>query len=238
MAIIWNPQSELLREPDLLEPGKQFVGSVKADLSHPLCPDVVILPYQGVLLNLINNKIAALGVGTANSIDVVNGKRVYAQGTLADSGFFTVPAPGTGKFTWIWRGKTAPTVEPLSRILSSAGGEFTPGYLYFRNHEDPAKPWGMYDDGYALADTVLSGGTWYDLAIVRTGTSNNETLFYIDGKADGAGTSASNLTNTQLKFNDIEARFYTEFYYQYLRVLTDSERQSIYHDPYQFLIPA
>ena len=36
MADFWNPQSELLREPNLLIPGKKPVGAVRVDQSHEL----------------------------------------------------------------------------------------------------------------------------------------------------------------------------------------------------------
>ncbi len=44
--------------------------------------------------------------------------------------------------------------------------------------------------------TALMANTWYHVAVVRVGTSTNQTVIYINGVSSATGTSASNFTQT------------------------------------------
>jgi hypothetical protein len=47
------------------------------------------------------------------------------------------------------------------------------------------------------SNTNLSNGTWYHVAMVRSGSTGSWTVtFYINGKSDGGGTTATNPTGT------------------------------------------
>jgi len=69
MGLIINPQSELIREPNLLVPGKKPVGPVKIDLFSPLARDLrffaPMLPSQnGEHIDLArNNKVSSWDSG-------------------------------------------------------------------------------------------------------------------------------------------------------------------------------
>ena len=57
MALIPNPNSELLREPNLLIPGKKPIGPVKIDWGHPLAPNCVAAYTFNSQVNIVNNGV-------------------------------------------------------------------------------------------------------------------------------------------------------------------------------------
>jgi hypothetical protein len=106
----------------------------------------------------------------------------------------TALAMGSGAFTmeaWVYNVggfATDPIFESRSAYTSAAGYAFlitTGGYLNVYTNSAFA----------GQSSTALLPGTWYHVALVRTGTGSNQTTYYINGVASGTITLSGNFTD-------------------------------------------
>jgi len=114
----------------------------------------------------------------------------------------TALAMGLGAFTmeaWVYNVGgfgTDPIFESRSAYTSAAGYAFlinSGGYLNVYTNSAFA----------GQSSTALVSGTWYHVALVRTGTGSNQTTYYINGVASGTITLSGNFTDASTQVTTI-----------------------------------
>jgi hypothetical protein len=69
-----------------------------------------------------------------------------------------------------------------------------------------------------ISTSSLATGSWYHLAVVRTGTGTNQTSLYINGVQDKTATIATNFTNNTLRVGSTYDNYALNGYIQDLRI--------------------
>ena len=77
-------------------------------------------------------------------------------------------------------------------------GTATTGWLLSTNSSNQV----VFTDGSSTITSTgtLSGSTWYHIAVVRSGTSTNQTKIYINGVNDGTGTVSTTYNQTNIMY--------------------------------------
>ena len=240
----------MLREPNLLIPGKKPVGPVKIDWSHPLTNK---LKHAFILSHLTGYRDLVSGIlPTTNVATTIDNK-----GAFHNTGYLNYPTPD-----WINSGVTNATF-----FYRSNGSNLTSGRSGFGFHAYGAtgSRFGVViyqDDIYFSADIagtlksviVSTGWPLYvttDLAARYDGTLSTASERYV-GYINGAEYTSGDAFPASMETN--YSRLYlgaygygsvayynintSEIGYIWNRTLSTAELESIRFDPYQFLIPA
>ena len=253
----------MLREPNLLIPGKKPVGMPKIDWSHPLSNKLKFYLWQRgpLLLNLVDNSIMyRLPDSVATVVTSVDTEGEYfyfstattATGAIGVANYSPLTSSdgsGTGDFCVLYSGSIN-TASQITRII------------YQRRNVSPYIHWGINGNdatsGY-LNFYLYNGGV--DSNVTMAGAiDNNEHVYicqrkgsdleiYKDGiiGATAGGSTKDFLTASQ----DFTIGHYLisgagaypnlgdqRFYAGWDRSLSSGEIKSMTADPYQFLIPA
>jgi hypothetical protein len=163
---------------------------------------------NGIMNNMIEMGITAAGYPYA-AFGVMSGGKTSENGTLtltAPTGFVmtSVLSGGYGDYTQI-NGWWVPVSLDRVATTTLAGATFeslcvglstatiNSGYLIWGDPIVGTVKGLVANVTYGLLGTnVLATGTWHHLAIVRSGTGTNQTVFYVNGVAVRSGTVATN----------------------------------------------
>lgn len=241
MASIPNPQSEFLREPNLLIPGKKPVGSVKIDWANTLTTGLyTYIPFNqggGEAWDYAQNK----GAGTSPSTN---------QSWTPKGGNMTINNNDDG-----WEYESASSIlAPLTVIGRAQYDNLTQDHTLI-----------CYDDQDLLiwADTAASslkmaayaGTAQYDTSVTINTTDfytwggillnvANDWQFIIEGEIISPSVDIGNRElGGQIWIGENQSGLKThlgnmEFLAIWTRELSAAEVKSFHNDPYQFLIPA
>lgn len=254
MAIIPNPQSELLREPNLLVPGKKPVGNVKVDWDHPLADNL----YSSCLLgpgprDLVNhNRVIEHAVAGNYGAGVEGGEKVgYSTSTGSTVvGFhldnFAANPDAHTFITKLYLGK----LDTDLRLFEV--GEFAP-LFWLDQLGDGTMRLGSHTGGTTYSAAVITSVGWYTAACTFSWPAGSpdqwDIRLYLDGKEvanDIDGENKTGVTNGILNRADQEQGALFEnkdslcayWHYWQNRALTAGQIREVTSDPYQFLIPA
>ena len=250
----------MLREPNLLVPGKKPVGPVKIDWGHSITLDMaaswVPLPSNGAI-DLVNNNMPASLIGDgwqAPNGDI--GWRTSTDGDELRYSYVKNYSMG-GDFTLYWRGYIYGEVAGSMCFMGNLNGAFNPGEwgLISRGDSsldeilftirgdgntsvifDTASTWPAIQPGlYTIVVTQKNSGTWklwnkYPGGLYTETDSDATYLPYTALTQDLVINDRGNGTDT------IDAVYLSGGIWN--RALSDDEVNSLIYDPYQFLIPA
>jgi len=249
MPILPNPQSELLREPNLLIPGKKPVGAVKIDWEHPLTNGMFccLLFNQENPYNYARGRFESQTKTTANfgvGADI-NGQYLH----LEDGDRLHI---GTENFTGSTHtlafirkrtdasGSTVPTWALDTNTAAQTFRCYNPysnGTVYF--------DYGGTGSGHRISFS-LGDNLNYEKWVFRAGPRG--LAIWVDGvrRAEYTAAAASRTATTAINFFPYDTQntggvVFPLDYYQFLiceSEWSDSQIISWSADPYQFLIPA
>jgi len=252
MAIIWNPQSELLREPNLLVPGKKPVGSVRPDWSSSLLRECIILQdLNGSVHNYAHGEQpTVIGAGVYGAGPNGTFLELHYDDEVIDYTFDVDDNFSTTEFTAaIIRRRTDLTEEHKGTMFGCADAGTG---ARFQSHNAWAGTGVVYFDfgGSTGSNRVQfnhTENTNYEKWTYRAGPMGLS--IWLDGvemvsNAVAASRDAFGLANTfqvndQLEGPQNEA--YDAEYYMVLvcnRAWTDAEIVDWASDPYQVFVPA
>ena len=253
MAKIPNPYSELFREPNLLTPGKKPVGSVKIDWGHPLTKNLksFMLCSQHQPEDLVDSSLSSAAVGSWG----VEGGNQGWQTDESQTEYINWPGGGnwdlTGRTEWamLWCGYFRATPSTLNVLLSNRVSSLSNGEwsFYVTSNRQVVLLYRQANANTTIqtAVNILPAGASFISAIV---TQKNSGTWRIG--ANGSETDVSNTTNmpwttfldqaisvgASYSANGIGGVSYCAAMWH--RNLLAEETESLYRDPYQFLIPS
>jgi len=254
-----NPRSELIREPNLLIPGKKPVGAVKVNLDHSFAPDGYWLCNErgGNRLRNIGRHIYApdfiFGSATTwgwHPQGIIN---VNTDSVAASS----INSIYSETNTWFEALSESPyTVIILATILNDAtaaaqylfgfGGGSNGLYIYYAVGSDQT----VLVAGLSGANTLNNVTDWYNGDKVQSAISvkENDITSYHNGKAEDTDTvTGSMITSANVAANighiytgSSGRRFCGIIHSVYIkrRNMSAKEIVDLSLDPYQFLVPA
>jgi len=245
MAMVPNISSELLREPNLLVPGKRPTGSFKLDVTHPLAPNLVCaVPTPHRQAELIT------GVLPTMSGQAFISHRGIETPDTAWGDIFSYEYPITLKRTThtVMTGfvNTAAKLGFSTRMWDFVGDDQR-NYLQDNGAADTGR-W-----GHMHTNTVQthSASYWNDglfhiatLAVTSVSATQCTLGCYIDDELLSSGgvfpSTLYDKTAVRIRCGDVADSSmvgYTTFFYAWDWTLTPAMINDLRHDPYQFLIP-
>ena len=264
MPNIPNPQSEFLREPNLLIPGKKPVGSVKIDWENPIT--------RGLIGWYIFNEIGSQSIVNIARPGVATGTRggtttwhTNANGPILDFGGWNTNAQvdcGTGLNSAITSGSGFSCLFDTylnsetnhSRHVGVA--DFSTNNLFVVQRIKSGDYWDcrLSSDGSAWeiarsdADT-FEINTWYHFAMTWDGATIRA---YTNGVELGSGGGSTfpysfsgslySSSTAPLEISDVGGTYEVDGYNDnvmiFNRGLTEAEVLAFYHDRYHALTPA
>lgn len=261
MGVIVQPSSELLRAPELLLPMRKPIGPVKVDYSNPIAQGIyayfMVTESSGLTVhdNLISGTEGDLSFGITdasfvqdpddrplrnNVIQLANGKTVSFNSTLLAL-FDRLSVPRGSVSFWFRR-----------TFLDSVSGWPTPFRIdgsttqvqFFWHNTNNNWTFNIYGGAKNnIPATAFTRDVWTN-GIITWDTDTDEGKAYANGELllteSSATTTPTTLTKIELNntANDETEGEFTDIIFWGGKVLSDVEVLSLYHDPYQFLIPA
>ena len=246
----------MLREPNLLVPGKKPVGSVKIDWTHSLTRGLVgawVLSDWSQLTDLTgNNNGSETGTGSAITVGHdIHGKYLRNNNTSSTRRIDLGSIPSTNPLSCNVNNETS--VYVFSYINVSASNSF-PRWIDKSSGGSAANGWAFYIDNGAPATTLSIGGINFVKGTVSSSglfgagvsASSGDPRFFIDGLLVSTDNRSFTLPTTTtnaalLNWNHSTDREYEDpvyCIYVWDRKISDIEQLSIHRDMYQFLIPA
>lgn len=249
MPLIVNQQSELIRDPGLLVPKRKPVGPVKVDWTHPLARGLKFLWIGGYD---IVNKAQPVISGDSLSAIRANEGRVWL-------GANTEPSRKLEIVTQIPSYDMSLTKHSMFGRLYNAdvvndnwkGWFGLTGFCVFVHSWQDGGLRAAFANNFSgsyAADTIAPKDRYFStLADWNPGRGDNaQTKIYIDtgnsavgGKTQtitdsvSAPTFSTNTGNTRIIDGAVSVFGFWE-----KRLFNEAERQSLFDDPYQFLVPA
>jgi len=229
-----NQSSILLREPALLIPGRQPVGPVRLDKTHPLSRGLVSVCIPGVSLQDFVD--GAEFVNYSTPLDPVAGHGIAAN---TEGGEVNLRSSnrslgiGTGHFTWTLKLKTP--VSFTNYDYCAGMGNYNPGMFSYHSSYGS---WGFY--GSTPSGHALSADAVYMLTAKRHGGGVD---YFTNGIFDQTGAWDGNIADGALHYGSASPGAYygnNSIFFGFLhnRALDDEEIYSLHRDPYQLLVPA
>jgi len=247
---VWvNPQSELIREPNLLVPKKLPIGRVKIDWNHSLTNTLLGCWLPGSSpLNMVDNGMST--IISAGGYPKINGNGAeFSRG--ADDRYLTNFYPGTGvmgggnAFTAFVRFTV--NTDPAgvaSEVLGCNDG--SNHRLYFGLDTLSVSVFGCGNRSTqlnALPRTISIGET-IDLVLLRTLGSGTAKIYFGAEFLGSVGTSFSGTSSDPIYLSSedtsttVDNSFTVKHFYWFAEEFSVSKIRDITDDPYQFLIPA
>jgi len=257
-----HPQSELIREPRLLEPGEKPIGNVVVNTVHPLAKNLEFCCIFGTRNSSLYPvyTYGEKGAGASGRlyggtvIDprlglVGNGVNLYGLELLQHkihSGSLSLFAKvKVNNTSHIGQFITGDNLYPFSRDWQL---RLSDGKVHFI----------IFEGGVAktelIGNTLIPTDRFINVAGVHPGRAGAIAKVYLDGHVDDTYTTTAALdsnspsvnigifSSTKPTTNNSQLTSplngYIECAYGWSRALSDSEIRSISADPYQFLIPA
>lgn len=260
MALIPNPQSEILREPNLLIPAKKPTGPVKVNTDHSIAKScsAFFCPTPKDVSDLITGQTPNAMIGTWGVCNEGVGWRTSADGHLLKYPYNSNYSIN-GDFTLMWRGYIYDAVSGAMGFMGNRSGAYDNG------------DWDLYSSGSSSSSEIVfrikGGGTLYTIfntnatwpsihpslyTIIVTQQNSGTwkvyiqaglTTIYIETDTD-AGTFPFTSLSQDLIINErsdnltdaTDAIFLCGGIWQ--RALVDEEVFTMRYDPYQLLISA
>ena len=234
----------MLREPNLLIPGKKPVGNVKIDWSHSLAPKELCVIFRNVAHELVHNTI--LTEGTALNLitpEVRNGNEMQRFSGAETLSWYHLPHPvnyhvGGDKWSLTFHALRDPSATENDSILMGVANTNSQ-YIWLRSTGIRQKDTGNRDLTFTTNWTELS---WITL-VYNDGIDG--VACYVDGVFKDAYTLSADAST--IKIEDIGCGFNTLTYsfdgsigaiYAHDFPLSANNIKSLHADPYKFLIPA
>ena len=242
----------MLREPNLLVPGKKPVGPVKIDWSHPIT-DRLVAAY---IFRANEPAAVDLVTGAVTPFDPSMGASPEGVDMTSVSNVTDLPAPseiaGSSQFTFVTRARSTDGAAIQGKVLFSYRNDTsTAGLLQ-------VMPWDSYtgdgiriyfDGGNRLNQDA--GATHFNTNvhdISTIGFITDDATAYIDNDPPlESGLNTERFLTATPTAMSIGGRMgttnlinssYLHHLYVYSRVLTEPQIRDLHADPYQFLIPA
>jgi len=244
MAIVVNPQSELIREPNLLVPGKKPIGPVKIDWSHPLAKGLVAAylwdSRRGYRNIIPHGKPSVAGGNQSFDGDsgILDGSGEYIRVNPFEMG---ITDTYTGTLVYQRKGSYG---GGFPRIFQRGDSDTA---QIFRNNSDTSMH--FMSAAYTVPNVwdyqrhVVSGGVY----MISTDTVNERRLV-VDGTEvihiadDNLDYPVYNVVRWMMIGNRPDGARYNgggnKAFFLHNRFLSSVEQKEITNDPYQFLEPA
>jgi len=233
-----NARSELLREPNLLLPGKKPVGPVKIDWSHPLSRDLHAAVVKYEPFDLVGNALSSTGTASPNVENIIyNGTQVFLVKGNGDSTLLLdCTAVDNKSFTFVMRFAETAVSSPYVGIRSGDGNSIllwgTTGRYY-----DLRVGSTNYVSGPGFSQNVT-----HNYSVTSSASEVNliaDGDYIIDsGAAGGAGNLGVLHIGRDSVYSGGGMDLNIEYLYVFNYAMTFNEISLIHNDPYQFLIPA
>lgn len=177
-----------------------------ANFTPPTAP-LTAITNTSLLLNFTNAAIldnAMMAVPeTVGNAQIDTTIKKYGTGSMEFDGtgdWLLIPDSidqrlGTGNFTiecWLYLSATGTARGIVGK------GTSTTGWLLSTNTSNAVVF--TYGTSTITSTGTLSGTTWYHIAVVREGTSTNQTKIYIGGTNDGTGTVSTDFNQTNAAY--------------------------------------
>lgn len=255
MAIVYNPYSELLREPNLLVNGKKPVGNVKPDPAHPLTPLIdTCLLFQNSIHDYSkagntftlggDARVAAGGLqldGTGDYVVGSNGAPGVITNPTGEIYIFQFATASTARQGMFFTSSTVLGVTVFDRQIGigNAGG------LWARWWNEGSS--GMWEEG----PTNVTDGKVHT-AVIYADKAKDTYSVYLDGRLEDTGSSGQNgydgYGNNYLHIGvsyDLEGvsdiQYFNGTVFLAVRAagsLSSSLLSDLSRDPWQFVIPS
>lgn len=137
-------------------------------------------------------------------------KALYLQNTVYVANHIAAWLLGTGNFTiMFWHHVNHQEQWGLAGLGTNSS--LTAGFISKRTNDSNAG-WEFYNNGTStqsgrmnfrilntdlVSSTLVNTNKWTHYAVVRSGTSTNQTTMYVDGVVNKTGTFATNITSTE-----------------------------------------
>lgn len=201
-----NTTNGFLSDMRILKGQALYDPTSSANIAVPTAP-LTAITNTSFLLNftnagIIDNAMMAVPETVGNAqIDTTIKK--YGTGSLEFDGtgdWLLIPDSidqrlGTGNFTiecWLYLSATGTARGIVGK------GTSTTGWLLSTNTSNAVVF--TYGTSTITSTGTLSGTTWYHIAVVREGTSTNQTKIYIGGTNDGTGTVSTDFNQTNAAY--------------------------------------
>jgi len=268
MPNIPNPYSELLREPNLLIPGKKPVGAVKIDrphslsaglMSYGLASDYVLYDLAAKTTAQFYSNKATLTTSPAGRTlrfnDTTNAEAIVMPYLL---GKFDGLTEATVYVRCRFHGNSSTDEDSLfgqwSNLQGAADANGRRVLLRYdsANQEIDIFTYTSVQDGIVVSAPDVDDGNIHDI-VYRFKSSSHEVFFDGVSLGSGATTGAALLSTSTSKYLEImgghevtgstgsqndSPRFDLFTWGVWNRGLTDVEVRELKFDPYQFLVPA
>jgi len=252
MAIVWNPRSELIREPNLLVPGKKPIGPVKINWSHPDTKGLIasILCGDGPPRELVTGAIGAIAETDGDLYNSADGQGTHTKKTTGGSNtkVWRIPFNYTfGDYVTIFvAAKWDGTAEHYHCMLSlnNSDSSHEAGFYLFYGLGTKAMRFVPISEG----DANSGASEDYHIYSVTSKASlgNANCYYYKDGKdvgsVSGTASITTAITNIRImgtanwKNNDFFGNVYAAHVYD--GFLDAAAHRRIAKDFYSFWIPA
>lgn len=257
--MIVNPRSELLREPNLLLPGKKPLGPIKIDPTHPLVPDI-----EAAWIQVVGNQLRDLTgkyVTPDINLSTPNGNHLSFNGGTDGCGYDERPI-GNGDRTLMvkFRAESASDMMPLLAMRVAADPYALVslqcnGYINASGNVTPAageisafcNPTPI---AIARSDATIVDGGWHTvIAVFEEGSAirlfsdgqnvtDSTAQVYQDANSYNANqhTELGGMADLSSAGNALNGDI--EMALLLTTAITDEQAILLSKDPYQFLIPA
>lgn len=246
MALIVNPRSELIREPNLLIPGKKPNGPVKVDREHPFAPNHFwMFDTLGKVPDLAKNNdfnlVNDAGDPASMITDPKHGRCAYfpADGTSRFMLDQEITLQDSGQWMLTILQKSDDNVNTSDGVLV---GKYNTGtnYIWFRKNSYAMIRGASSFFSLTPSDLTFTTWRWYTFLI-----KGNSVYLYVDGKYEHEGGISG---DGPYSYDCVGYAYTTDGYrshgplgpmmFHFGEKATVEAAKEIHKDPYQFLVPA
>jgi len=250
MALIVNSRSELIREPNLLIPGKKPVGAVKVDTEHSIGKMVEIAFLGNAPVDIARGKVLT---PYSMSFATVGDKGVCANfsgsGSYIGDLDYILNVDSPWSVMWLEYLDSVALSDGVFVFDTNQEDEFL--HIYGSNHASyrdftiggTSSTGNTYGQCTFTPGTNTPTGVWRQVIVAHrggigwekySGWANGVALNTVDGGAFGDVPAGSRLSRTGA--DSMQGKL--GYFFLFEGEISDVEARSLYEDPFQFLVPA